>query len=54
MNKKLLDLIEKKMFDLADAINNEKLRTLGIYFTELGIKHLIENIMEEIKNEYSR
>ena len=42
------------MFDLANIINDEGLRADGIYFTEKGIKHLIENIMEEIENEYSR
>jgi len=54
MNKKLSILIRKKMFDLANIINDEKLRADGIYFTEKGINHLIENIMEEIENEYSR
>ena len=53
INKKLLSIIEKKMFDLALAINDERLREEGYHFTEQGIEHLIENIMEELENEYS-
>jgi len=54
INKKLLAIIEKKMFDLANIIDDERLRADGIYFTEQGIEHLIENIMEELENEYTR
>ena len=54
MNKKLLKFIEKKMFDLVNAIIDKRLRESGYFFTEKGIKHLIKNIMEEINNEYSR